>query len=325
MYIATSFTWFMIGGLMALFMRAELARPGMQFLTPEQYNQLFTMHGTIMLLFYATAVVFGFANFVLPLQIGAPDVAFPRLNAFSYWLYFFGAIISTSGFFTPNGAAAFGWTAYTPLSGVENSPGVGGDLWIMGLAVSGLGTILGGVNMITTVICMRAPGMTMWRLPIFTWAHPGDLGADPDRVPGADRGAVRAGLGPAFRLARVRPGQRRRDPVPASVLVLRASRGVHHRLAVLRHHLRGDPGVLPKTAVRVSGHGLRAAGHRGAVRGGVGAPHVRHRRRAAALLQLHDVPDRDTDRAEVLQLDRHDVEGPGQLRDADAVRLPASW
>ena len=170
MYIATSFTWFMIGGLMALFMRAELARPGMQFLTPEQYNQLFTMHGTIMLLFYATAVVFGFANFVLPLQIGAPDVAFPRLNAFSYWLYFFGAIISTSGFFTPNGAAAFGWTAYTPLSLAENSPGVGGDLWIMGLAVSGLGTILGGVNMITTVICMRAPGMTMWRLPIFTWA-----------------------------------------------------------------------------------------------------------------------------------------------------------
>jgi cytochrome c oxidase subunit 1 len=170
MYIATSFTWFMIGGLMALIMRAELAQPGMQFLSPEQYNQLFTMHGTIMLLFYATAVVFGFANFVLPLQIGAPDVAFPRLNAFSYWLYFFGAIIASAGFFTPGGAAAFGWTAYTPLSLSVNSPGVGGDLWIMGLAVSGLGTILGGVNMITTVICMRAPGMTMWRVPIFTWA-----------------------------------------------------------------------------------------------------------------------------------------------------------
>ncbi len=170
MYIATSFAWFMIGGLMALFMRAELAQPGMQFLSPEQYNQLFTMHGTIMLLFYATAVVFGFANFVLPLQIGAPDVAFPRLNAFSYWLYFFGALIAAAGFFTPGGAAAFGWTAYVPLSLAENSPGVGGDLWIMGLAVSGLGTILGGVNMITTVICMRAPGMTMWRLPMFTWA-----------------------------------------------------------------------------------------------------------------------------------------------------------
>ena len=127
------------------------------------------MHGTIMLLFYATPVVFGFANYVLPLQIGAPDVAFPRLNALSYWLYVFGALIATSGFFTPGGAAAFGWTAYVPLSGVQNSPGVGGDLWIMGLAVSGLGTILGAVNMITTVVCLRCPGMTMWRLPIFTW------------------------------------------------------------------------------------------------------------------------------------------------------------
>ncbi|MBP1054957.1 cbb3-type cytochrome c oxidase subunit I, partial [Rhodococcus qingshengii] len=91
MYLVTSFAFFLIGGLMALIMRSELAIPGMQFLSNEQYNQLFTMHGTIMLLLYATPVVFGFANFVLPLQIGAPDVAFPRLNAFSYWLYLFGA------------------------------------------------------------------------------------------------------------------------------------------------------------------------------------------------------------------------------------------
>ncbi|HEU5269017.1 MAG TPA: cytochrome c oxidase subunit I [Jatrophihabitans sp.] len=169
MYIVTSFAFFMVGGLLALLMRAELARPGLQFLAPEQYNQLFTMHGTIMLLFYATPVVFGFANYVLPLQIGAPDVAFPRLNAMSYWLYVFGSLIAMSGFVAPGGAAAFGWTAYVPLSGVQNSPGVGGDLWIMGLAVSGLGTILGGVNMITTVLCLRAPGMTLFRMPIFTW------------------------------------------------------------------------------------------------------------------------------------------------------------
>jgi cytochrome c oxidase subunit 1 len=169
MYITTAFFFFMVGGVMALFIRAELGRPGLQILSPEQYNQMFTMHGTIMLLFYATAIVFGFANFVLPLQIGAPDVAFPRLNAFSYWLYLFGATMAVAGFFTPGGAAAFGWTAYPPLSNIEHSPGVGGDLWILGLAVSGLGTILGGVNMVTTVICMRCPGMTMWRLPIFTW------------------------------------------------------------------------------------------------------------------------------------------------------------
>ena len=103
MYIVTSFVFFMVGGLLALLRRAELARPGLQFLSPEQYNQLFTMRGTIMLLFYATPVVFGFANYVLPLQIGAPDVAFPRLNALSYWLYVFGALIATSGFFTPAG------------------------------------------------------------------------------------------------------------------------------------------------------------------------------------------------------------------------------
>ncbi|MCQ4150456.1 MULTISPECIES: aa3-type cytochrome oxidase subunit I [Rhodococcus erythropolis group] len=169
MYLVTSFAFFLVGGLMALIMRSELAIPGMQFLSNEQYNQLFTMHGTIMLLLYATPVVFGFANFVLPLQIGAPDVAFPRLNALSYWLYLFGALIATGGFVTPGGAADFGWTAYTPLSSAVSSPGVGADLWIVGLLVSGLGTILGAVNMITTIVCLRAPGMTMFRMPIFTW------------------------------------------------------------------------------------------------------------------------------------------------------------
>ncbi|SUA74135.1 Cytochrome c oxidase subunit 1 [Nocardia otitidiscaviarum] len=169
MYMVTAISFFLIGGLMALLMRAELARPGLQFLSPEQYNQLFTMHGTIMLLFYATPIVFGFANAILPLQIGAPDVAFPRLNALSYWLYLFGATMATAGFITPGGAADFGWTAYTPLSLVDHSPGVGGDLWIMGLAVSGLGTILSGVNFITTIVCLRCPGMTLFRMPIFTW------------------------------------------------------------------------------------------------------------------------------------------------------------
>jgi cytochrome c oxidase subunit 1 len=169
MYLTTSLTFFALGGVMALLMRLELARPGRQFLSQEQYNQLFTMHGTIMLLFFATPIVFAFANLVLPLQIGSPDVAFPRLNAFSYWLYLFGAITATSGFFTPNGAADFGWTAYSPLTNAVNSPGAGADLWILGLALSGLGTILGGVNMVTTVITLRAPGMTMFRMPIFTW------------------------------------------------------------------------------------------------------------------------------------------------------------
>ena len=169
MYVVSCFVFFALAGLMALFIRAELTLPGLQFLSNEQYNQLFTMHGTAMLLFYATPVVFGFANLVLPLQIGAPDVAFPRLNALSFWLFIFGATIALGGFITPGCAADFGWTAYTPLSDAAHTPGAGGDLWILGLAVGGLGTILGAVNMITTVVCMRCPGMTMFRMPIFTW------------------------------------------------------------------------------------------------------------------------------------------------------------
>ncbi|MER7555376.1 cytochrome c oxidase subunit I [Nocardioides sp. NPDC126508] len=169
MYLVTSFFWFLIGGMMALLMRSELAFPGQQVVNDELFNQLFTMHGTIMLLLFATPLFFGFSNVIMPLQIGAPDVAFPRLNMFSYWLYLFGGLISASGFFTPAGAADFGWFAYTPLSTAQYSPGVGGDLWIMGLYMAGLGTILGSVNFITTIICMRAPGMTMFRMPIFTW------------------------------------------------------------------------------------------------------------------------------------------------------------
>ncbi|MEV7006543.1 cytochrome c oxidase subunit I [Streptosporangium sp. NPDC051022] len=169
LYMITSFVYFLIGGVMALIIRAELAQPGLQFVTTVHYNALFTMHGTLMLLLFATPLFAGFANVVMPLQIGSPDVAFPRLNMVSYWLFAFGGLIALSGFATNGGAADFGWTGYTPLSTATFSPQTGGDLWIMGLVMSGLGTILGSVNFITTIICMRAPGMTMFRMPLFTW------------------------------------------------------------------------------------------------------------------------------------------------------------
>ncbi|WP_312099611.1 aa3-type cytochrome oxidase subunit I [Corynebacterium dentalis] len=169
MYMMMSFSFFMIGGLMALLMRLELFKPGLQFLSNEQFNQLFTMHGTIMLLLYGSPMVFGFANYVMPLQIGAPDVAFPRLNAFGFWLTTAGGVIMLTGFLTPGGAADFGWTMYQPLANAINSPGVGSDLWILGVGVGGVGTIASAVNMITTILCLRAPGMTMFRMPIFTW------------------------------------------------------------------------------------------------------------------------------------------------------------
>ena len=170
MYLVSSVAWFLIGGVLALIIRAQLFAPGLEVVaTKEQYNQLFTMHGTIMLLMFATPLFTGFANVMMPLQIGAPDVAFPRLNAFSFWLYTFGSLIAVGGFLTPQGAASFGWFAYAPLSSETFSPGVGGNLWVLGLGISGFGTILGSVNFITTIITMRAPGMTMWRMSVFSW------------------------------------------------------------------------------------------------------------------------------------------------------------
>ena len=169
LYMATSFLFFLVSGLLALLMRAELTLPGLQVVERQTYNQLFTMHGTGMILFFATAAAIGLANYFVPLQIGAPDVAFPRLNAFTYWLYLFGGLVVFSGFLTAHGAASFGWTGYTPLSSEPFSPQPGADLWVVGLLISGASSILGAVNLIATIFAMRAPGMRMFRMPIFTW------------------------------------------------------------------------------------------------------------------------------------------------------------
>ena len=169
MYLITSFGFFLIAGIMAIVIRLQLFEPENRIVSDQVYNELFTMHGTLMLLLFGTPLFIGFANVVMPLQIGAPDVAFPRMNLLSYYFFLFGGLILVVSFIAPGGAAAFGWYAYSPLTNSVYSPGVGADMWIMGLVLSGLGTILGGVNFITTIFCMRAPGMTMFRMPIFTW------------------------------------------------------------------------------------------------------------------------------------------------------------
>ena len=169
LYLITSFFFFLCAGIMALIMRIQLLGPDQHFISNQQYNELFTMHGTLMLLLFGTPLFVGFANELLPLQIGAPDVAFPRLNLLSYYMFTFGGLILLASFLSPGGSAAFGWYAYSPLTSAVYSPGIGADMWIMGLVLSGLGTILSGVNFITTIFCMRAPGMTMFRMPMFTW------------------------------------------------------------------------------------------------------------------------------------------------------------
>jgi cytochrome c oxidase subunit I len=170
MYVLTSLAFFAIGGVLALFMRAELAESELQVLSTNGYNQFFTMHGTIMMFLFATPMAAALANYLVPLHIGAPDMAFPRLNALSYWLFLGGGLVLLSSFLTSRGAPDFGWTGYAPLSNAVYSPGVGSDLWIMALALTGISTTLTAINVTTTVISLRAPGMTMFRMPLFTWS-----------------------------------------------------------------------------------------------------------------------------------------------------------
>ena len=169
-YMITAVVIFYLSGIMALLMRLQLSSPHSSFLSFSQYNALFTMHGSLMLYLFAGPFAFGgLANYIVPLQIGAPDMAFPRLNALSYWLYLTGSITMLMTFFVAGGAAQFGWVAYAPLSSATSSPGAGPDLWIMALALTGFSAIFTGVNLCGTIFYLRAPGMTMFRMPIFTW------------------------------------------------------------------------------------------------------------------------------------------------------------
>ncbi|HLN18314.1 MAG TPA: cytochrome c oxidase subunit I [Acidimicrobiales bacterium] len=169
-YTITSVVMFYLAGIMALLIRTQLASPNSSLLSFSQFNALFTMHGSLMLYLFAGPFAFGgLANFIVPIQVGAPDMAFPRLNALSYWLYLTGSITMLLGFFTSSGAAEFGWVAYAPLSNAANSPGAGPDLWIVSLLLTGFSAIFTGVNLVGTIFYLRAPGMTMFRMPVFTW------------------------------------------------------------------------------------------------------------------------------------------------------------
>jgi cytochrome c oxidase subunit 1 len=171
LYLVNSFIFFFIGGIFALLVRTELARPGLQLLHDELlYNQLFTMHGTVMIFLFIIPVLVGFGNYVVPLQIGAPDMAFPRINALSFWMLPLAGVLLLLGFLT-GGAAQAGWTSYSPLA--QDRPlgmtGSGEDLWIVGLTLIGTASILGAVNFLVTIFKMRAPGMTLFRMPILVW------------------------------------------------------------------------------------------------------------------------------------------------------------
>ncbi|MGH2406895.1 MAG: cytochrome c oxidase subunit I [Candidatus Limnocylindrales bacterium] len=167
MYVATAYIFFLLGGIMALGIRTELAAPGTQLLDADLYNQAFTMHGTTMIFFFVMPMLAGFGNFIVPLQIGAADMAFPRINALSFWIIPFSGMLLFSGF-ALGGAAAGGWTSYAPLSEAAHA-GTGQDLWLAALTLNGISSILSAINFLATIFKLRAPGMTMLRLPIFVW------------------------------------------------------------------------------------------------------------------------------------------------------------
>ena len=173
LYLINSMIFFFSGGILALIVRLQLVIPKSDtviggLVSPEFYNQAFTMHASFMLFLFIIPVLAGFGNYAVPLQIGAPDMAFPRINALSFWLLPLGGLLMASGFLVSGGAAASGWTEYPPLSGPQYS-GTGTDLWIVGLTLIGTSSILGGINFLVTIFKMRAPGMTLFRMPILAW------------------------------------------------------------------------------------------------------------------------------------------------------------
>ena len=173
MYIITAGVFGLVGMSFSLVIRTELAETG-TIISASTYNQIFTMHGSVMIFLFLIPVTQGFMNYVVPLQIGALDMAFPRINALSYWVYLFGGILIATGFLFDGGSAAAGWTAYAPIAGNSagniDPVGAGMDIWLIGVLLLGSGSTLGGINFIVTILKMRAPGMTMFRIPMFSWA-----------------------------------------------------------------------------------------------------------------------------------------------------------
>jgi cytochrome c oxidase subunit 1 len=170
LYIATSLAFFILGGILALLMRAQLATPNEHFITRDSYNQLFTIHGTTMIFLVVVPIFAGFGNFLVPLMIGARDMAFPRLNALSYWLFLFGGIVLYGSFFAASGPARCGWYSYPPCSEHGYTAGSGQDLWILALHILTLSSLFGAINFIATIHNMRTPGMNWLRLPLFVWS-----------------------------------------------------------------------------------------------------------------------------------------------------------
>jgi heme/copper-type cytochrome/quinol oxidase subunit 1 len=169
LYMSTTFFFFVVAGLLSLAIRLQLAQPDSRIIGPHSYNQIFTLHGTAMIFLVIAPFAFGLANYLVPIMIGAADMAYPRLNLLGVYLFIISGFTIFMGVFAEGGGAFAGWTAYAPLSTLMIGTGAGEDLWLIGVLLNSIATIMVAINLVATIFLFRAPGMTMWRMPIFVW------------------------------------------------------------------------------------------------------------------------------------------------------------
>ncbi len=317
-YITTSFIFFLLGGIQAMVMRAQLAVPENTLVTPEVYNQLFTMHGTTMIFFFATPILFGFGNYLLPLMIGARDMAFPRLNAFGYWVFLFAGIFIYSSYLVgmaPDG----GWFNYVPLTTYVYSPALNIDFYALGLLFLGISTTAGAINFIVTLFLLRAPGMSINRMPLFCWTILATSFAVIFAYPTLNVANILLELDRKF-------GMHFYDPAAGGHVLL-----WQHLFWFFGHPdvyiiflpaagmVSGDHRhLLPPPGRRLHGAGAGRRGHCHHQLWRLGPPHVRRRaaRRLGQLLQRRHPGHHHSRRHPDLCLDRHALGRPAGLEDA---------
>ena len=319
-YVVTSFFFMLVGGLLAMLVRAELATPGRQFVDANAFNGLFSVHASLMIFLFIIPVFAGLANYVLPLMIGAPDMAFPRLNALSFWMLPIAGIMMTASFFAPGGSFSTGWTAYAPLS---TSAPIGQMFFTIGVQFAGASSIATALNFLVTIITMRAPGMSFWRMPLLVWANFSTSLLVVIATPfiAASQFFVLFDYALGFNFFNPNAG--------GDVLMYQHVFWFYSHPAVYIMMLPGFGivsevllGQVAKADLRLPHDGLLAAGDRAAGLHRVGAPHVRVRH-AGLDPRADDGHDRDhrgPDRDQDLLLAGHDVEGRAAPGHADAVR-----
>ena len=303
----------LLGLVMSWIIRLQLAFPGtFSWLDANLYYQAVTMHGMIMVVYLLTAVLLGgFGNYLIPLMVGARDMVFPFVNMLSYWVFLLAVLVLLASYFVPGGPTGAGWTLYPPQAIMTGTPGHDGGIILMliSLGLFIVGFTMGGLNYVVTVLQARTRGMTLMRMPLTVWGIFAADGAGAAGLSGASRRRDHDALRPPARHQLLHAGDRRDsasieehdgrqpDPVPASVLVLRPSRGLHRGAAGVRHRLRPDRDPRPQEHLRLPHDGLGDRRDRRAQLRRLGPPHVceRHESAVRVLLRHHDAGHRRAD------------------------------